>query len=185
MERKSGSLVVSAGLKGLRLLKTTKSAFVNFVRDGYRSLPDAHDRIFSTIVEASWQYRSLNALDFCKAFEEVERSLLDNFAGPSATGIFSASVQKTLYDAQVSTFVRVFLNATILPSLQVQVLRQVPQIDQIWIAMPNKHYFNVDLSKFPNSVGGCNDNNEVFLPVDKPSGYIQATLGRKDFKSKL
>lgn len=58
-------------------------------------------------------------------------------------------------------------------------------MDQIFVAMPNKHYFNVDLSKFPRSVGGCPDNNEVFMPVDKPSGYIQAVLGQKDLKSKL
>ena len=53
------------------------------------------------------------------------------------------------------------------------------------MAMPNKHYFTADLSKFPRSVGGCTDNDEVFMPIDKPAGYIQATLGRKDLKSKL
>ena len=58
-------------------------------------------------------------------------------------------------------------------------------MEQIEIRMPNKHYFPVDLSKFPASVGGCKDNNDVFLPVDKPAGYIVATLGQKDLKSKL
>ena len=92
---------VTAGLKGLRLLKTTKSKFVNFVNDAYRVLPDAEDRIFSTVVEANWTYRSLNGLNFCKAFGEVERSLIENFAGPSSTGQLSPSVQQTLYEAQV------------------------------------------------------------------------------------
>ena len=101
MDRKSGSLQVKAGLKGLRVLKTTKSAFTNFVKDDYASLKDAHDRIFSTVIEASWQYGTLNGLNFCQAFGEVEKSLLDNFAGPNATGVFSPSVQQTLYDAQV------------------------------------------------------------------------------------
>ena len=99
--------IVTAGLKGLRLLKTTKSAFVNFVQDGYRSLPDAQDRICSTIVEAHWNYRSLNNLNFCQAFDEVVKALIDNFAGPSSTGIFSPSVQKTLYDAQVQSLRRI------------------------------------------------------------------------------
>ena len=58
-------------------------------------------------------------------------------------------------------------------------------MEQIYVAMPNKHYFNVDLSKFPATVGGDPANNEVFLPVDKPAGYISATLGQKDLKSKL
>ena len=46
-----GTPKVTAGLKGLRLLKTTKSGFVNFVNDGYRSLPDQEDRIVSTVVD--------------------------------------------------------------------------------------------------------------------------------------
>jgi len=158
---------VTAGLNGLRLLKTTKSGFVNFVQDGYRSLPDMKDRIFSTVVEASWTYHNLNGLLFCKSFNKVIDAIIDNFAGPSTTGKFSSSVQQTLYETQV------------------QALSSIPQMEEIYIAMPNKHYFTVDLTKFPNSVGGCKNNEEVYLPVDKPAGYIEATLGRKDLKSKL
>ena len=186
VEGKYSAPKVTAGLKGLRLLKTTKSGFVNFVDDAYRVLPDSKDRIMSTVVEAEWTYRHLNNLNFCKAFEEVEKSLIDNFAGPSSTGSYSSSVQQTLYEAQVSFVMILPMQPKYkILTLQVQALRRVPQMDQIFVAMPNKHYFNVDLSKFPRSVGGCPDNNEVFMPVDKPSGYIQAVLGQKDLKSKL
>lgn len=82
-------------------MKTTKSGFVNFVRDGYTSLPEVNDRIFSTVVEATWTFKTLNGVDFCRAFNTVESAILDNFAGPNEVGLFSASVQKTLYDAQV------------------------------------------------------------------------------------
>lgn len=37
---------VMSGLKELRVLKTTKSSFVNFIDDEYRSLPDMEDRVF-------------------------------------------------------------------------------------------------------------------------------------------
>lgn len=37
---------VISGIKNMRVLKTTKSSFVNFVDDAYRTLPDAKDRIF-------------------------------------------------------------------------------------------------------------------------------------------
>jgi hypothetical protein len=84
------------------LLKTTKSGFVNFVKDSYTSLPDVSDRILSTVVDARWTYKSLNGLNFCQAFNEVEKALLDHFAGPPDTGLFSPSVQQTLYHAQVS-----------------------------------------------------------------------------------
>ena len=38
---------------------------------------------------------------------------------------------------------------------------------------------------FFQSVGGSTENDEVFMPVDKPSGYIEATLRRKDMKYEL
>ncbi len=39
--------------RDLTVIKTTQSAFVNFVDDEYRTLPDAEDRIFSTIGNCS------------------------------------------------------------------------------------------------------------------------------------
>lgn len=41
------------GLKGLLLLKSTGSAFHGFIRDEYTTLPEVHDRIFSTEVECN------------------------------------------------------------------------------------------------------------------------------------
>ena len=58
----------------------------------------------STIVEAKWTYGNIDGLYFCRAFNEVEKALVDNFAGPNATGLFSASVQKTMFDTQVYSF---------------------------------------------------------------------------------
>ena len=66
---------------------------------------------------------------------------------------------------------------------QRSILDDLPQVESVSMAMPNKHYFSVDLSKFPRVGRQCND--EVFLPVDKPSGMIKATLQRKDIRSKL
>ena len=51
--------VVSSGIRNLRVLKTTQSAFVNFVDDEFRTLPDAKDRLFSTIVTADWTYGNI------------------------------------------------------------------------------------------------------------------------------
>ena len=45
---------------------------MDFVSDEYRSLPDMHDRVFSTIVASSWEYGNLNNLNFDRAFEQVE-----------------------------------------------------------------------------------------------------------------
>lgn len=40
------AVVVKSGLSGLRILKTTQSAFVDFVQDEYTTLADAAERIF-------------------------------------------------------------------------------------------------------------------------------------------
>ena len=42
--------------------------------------------------------------------------------------------------------------------------------------MPNKHYFLYDLTKFQSLVPG--ENNEVFLPINEPNGFIEAQLER-------
>jgi urate oxidase len=39
--------------------------------------------------------------------------------------------------------------------------------------MPNKHCLLVDLSRF-----GLDNPNQVFQPIDEPSGYIEARLQR-------
>ncbi|XP_037088009.1 uricase-like [Pollicipes pollicipes] len=150
--------VVWAGLKGLQVLKTTQSAFVNFVRDEYRSLPDMADRVFSTVVGANWRYDALRDVDYDASWATVREIVLDLFAGPAKGGVFSPSVQNTLYLAQV------------------KILNQLPAVGEVEMVMPNKHYFAVDLSKFPGV--GSATNNEVFLPVDKPSGNIRAVLAR-------
>ena len=40
--------------------------------------------------------------------------------------------------------------------------------------MPNKHNLLIDLSRF-----GQENPNEIFVPTDEPSGFIQATVTRK------
>jgi urate oxidase len=52
-------------------------------------------------------------------------------------------------------------------------LAACPQIEQITLAMPNKHRFLVDLKPF-----GLENPNEVFVATDDPHGLIKATLHR-------
>ncbi|MPC57406.1 Uricase [Portunus trituberculatus] len=59
---------VWTGLESMRLLKTTQSSFVNFVQDEFRTLPDQEDRIFSTVVSASWRYTDIANIDFGKTW---------------------------------------------------------------------------------------------------------------------
>jgi len=158
---------VSAGIRGLTVVKTTQSGFVDFVRDEYRSLPDMEDRIFSTIVTADWTYNTARGVDFCATYSEVKNTILDVFAGPAKEGIFSPSVQQTQYFTQK------------------KILLSVPQIEDVKISMPNRHYFPVDFSKFPLPGITGKGAGQVLLPVDKPSGMITSKLARSEIMSKL
>jgi urate oxidase len=91
---------IRGGLKNLRVLKTTKSSFTDFIQDDYRTLPDADDRIFSTVVTASWQFSTASGVNFDKVWQTVKNCILENFAGPPESGINSPSVQNTLYLAE-------------------------------------------------------------------------------------
>jgi len=161
--------VVSAGIRNLRVLKTTQSAFVNFVSDEYRSLPDFKDRLFSTIVTADWTYSKINKeLNFDWAFSSTKDIILEVFAGPADKGIFSASVQNSQFLTQKT------------------ILEKIPQVEKVFISMPNVHYFGFDFSKFPKIpelAEKC--SGDVYHLVDKPSGQITSTLSRGMITSKL
>ncbi|XP_068141669.1 uricase [Drosophila tropicalis] len=165
MRRNDPKQTVISGIKGLRVLKTTQSSFVNFVNDEFRSLPDQYDRIFSTVVDCSWEYSDTESVNFSRAWQTVKNIILKNFAGDPNIGVSSPSVQHTLYLSEK------------------EVLDVLPQVSVISMTMPNKHYFNFDTKHFQKIVPG--DNNEVFIPVDKPHGTIYAQLARKDLRSRL
>ncbi|KAG5674372.1 hypothetical protein PVAND_004346 [Polypedilum vanderplanki] len=150
---------ISSGIKDLRVLKTTQSSFMNFVNDEYRSLPDADDRIFSTIVDCSWIYSPNPNVDFCKVFDSVKNSIIFNFAGDLEKGIASASVQNTIYITEKD------------------VLEKIKDIKSIEMTLPNKHYINFNFAPFKSIV--YDDEQTVFIPLDKPSGVIYAKLDRK------
>lgn len=151
--------LVMSGIRELRVLKTTQSAFTNFYNDEYRTLPDADDRILSTVVRCDWWYSSTDGVNFDKAWETVKGIILETFAGPADKGVFSPSVQNTLYLAEKGA------------------LAQIPQIDRIEMTLPNVHYFDVDFKRFPKlEFTGC--TNDVYIATDKPSGNIHAAIQR-------
>ncbi|KAL1123871.1 hypothetical protein AAG570_001641, partial [Ranatra chinensis] len=152
---------VTSGLRGLRVLKTTQSSFTDFTTDEFRTLPDSQDRIFSTVITSNWTYSKTDGVEFDKEWEGVRNCILEEFAGNPDSGVMSQSVQHTLYLAQT------------------RILQSHPNIDRVEMDMPNKHYWDVDMSKFPAGMVGREVNKTVFTPVDKPSGLIHAVLHRQ------
>jgi urate oxidase len=52
-------------------------------------------------------------------------------------------------------------------------LAACPEITDIRLAMPNKHYLPINLQPF-----GLENRNEIFLPTDEPHGQIEALVTR-------
>ncbi|HEV2687152.1 MAG TPA: urate oxidase [Bryobacteraceae bacterium] len=144
------AVTVEAGIDELTVLKSSGSAFAGYIKDPYTTLKETHDRIFATAVRAVWRYGA-GAVDFNGNWEGIRRTILDTFAGHE-----SLSVQHTLH------------------AVGEQVLRSFPAVAEIKLTMPNKHALLVDLTPF-----GLDNPNEVFLPIDEPSGYIEGVLVRK------
>ncbi|GFP81746.1 uricase [Phtheirospermum japonicum] len=164
--KKSGELQVISGIQGLALLKTTQSGFERFIRDKYTILPETRERMLATEVTASWRYpfetlASIPAkqLYFTEKYMDVKKVLMDTFFGPAKGGVYSPSVQSTLYHMAKA------------------VLDRVPDVSSIQLKMPNIHFLPVNLSSKDNPII-VKFEDDVYLPTDEPHGSIEATLGR-------
>ena len=140
---------VRSGIDGLTILKTTKSAFTGYIKDKLTTLKPATDRIFGTRATATWEFAG-GSPDYATVRARIVTALLKEFAAHH-----SMSVQHTLYDMGKAA------------------LEAAPEIASITLTMPNLHHLLADLSPFSQ------DNpNHIFVPIDEPHGYIEATIER-------
>ena len=142
-------LTLSAGLSGLKVLKTTGSAFTGYLHDEFTTLEPTDDRIFATTIDAVWPCGDLQA-DWTAIRERAREQILTTFADHP-----SESVQHTLL------------------AIGDAVLAACPEIASIHLTMPNQHHLLANLAPF-----GLENHNQVFVPTDEPFGNISATVGR-------
>ncbi len=141
--------IITAGITGWVVLKTTRSAFEGYIHDEYTTLKETTDRLFGTAITAEWAYRD-GKHEYGDLWRTVRQILLEVFAEHDSLG-----VQHTLH------------------AMGESVLERVAEIEEIRISMPNRHCMLVDLAPF-----GMDNPNEVFVPTDEPHGIIEATLRR-------
>jgi urate oxidase len=141
--------LVRSGVEGLTILKTTKSAFTGYIQDRLTTLKPATDRILGTCATIRWDYLSPRQ-NFAEVRARILSALLTEFADHN-----SMSVQHTLFDMGKA------------------VLAAAPEIARIHLTMPNLHHLPADLSPF-----GQDNPNHIFVPIDEPHGYIEATIER-------
>jgi urate oxidase len=142
--------VVTGGVRGFRVLKSTGSAFSGFLRDEYTTLPETRDRIMATTVVAAWGYTDGGA-EHARLLGEVPAT----FGARFATHDESESVQHTLHEMGTA------------------VLDAHAEVGWIRFTMPNEHHILADLSAY-----GMDNPGEVFLVADRPYGVIEGTVVR-------
>jgi len=147
--KRGGPWSISPGVDGLVILKTTKSAFTGYVQDKLTTLKPATERILGTRATVKWEYAS-GSQDYARVRTQIIAAMLKEFAAHD-----SMSVQHTLFDMGKAA------------------LAAAPEISRIKLTMPNLHHLLADLSPF-----GLDNPNHIFVPVDEPHGYIEATIQR-------
>jgi urate oxidase len=166
--REGKGIEIRSGISGLLVLKSTGSQFHSFVRDEYTTLPEVWDRILSTEVDCGWSWRTFSGLaavrdaipKFDKAFEDARNITMKVFAEES-----SPSVQNTMY------------------KMSELILKAVPEVDAVDYSLPNKHYFEIDLS-WHKGLQNTGKDAEVYAPQSGPNGLIHCTVTRSQL-SKL
>lgn len=160
--RGAAGIDLRSGIAGLSVLKSTGSAFHGFVRDEFTTLPETWDRILSTDVDCTWAWKRFPAVSavqdgvgrFDGAWDSARAIILKTFATDE-----SASVQNTMY------------------KMSEQILEAVPEVERVAFSLPNKHYFEIDLS-WHKGIKNTGKDAEVYAPQSGPNGLIKCEVSR-------
>jgi urate oxidase len=160
---------IRSGIVGLLVLKSTGSQFHGFVRDEYTTLPEVWERILSTEVDCGWVWKTFPGLatvkeaipKFDKAWTDARSITMKTFAEEN-----SPSVQNTMY------------------KMCSQILEAVPETETVDYSLPNKHYFEIDLSWY-KGLKNTGKDAEVYAPQSGPNGLIKVTVARASVAPKL
>eukprot|EP00889_Picochlorum_renovo_P000262 jgi/Picre1/27292/NNA_000261.t1 len=152
----TGDISVTAGVQGLKVLKTTQSGYKGFLHDNYTLLKDTNERILATSMTSTWKYCSKNLpTDYDKAYDSVLQACLSKFFGPPGAGVFSPSVQYTLYQ------------------MGKHAIATVPQVSSIFFNLPNLHFIPITPVNSPPF------HDDVYVATSEPHGNIEACITRE------
>ncbi len=143
---------VVQGLKDLVVLKSTGSAFKDFLVDEYTTLQPTDDRILATALTVRWRVTEpAEDVDWDALHAGVRATMLERFAN-----LHSLALQQTLWHMGRA------------------VLEALPAVAEIRLVAPNKHHILVDFTPFDEE-----NPNEVFHADDRPYGLIQGSAVRE------
>jgi len=140
---------LTSGVTDWLILKSTESGFSDYPKCEFTTLPETKDRIFATSVTAGWHWTKHPA-----GFREANARIRAAMTRPFCDN-FSPSVQATMAEMAEAAFAA------------------VPEIDEVTLALPNKHCHLINLQPF-----GLDNPNIVFTSTDEPHGQIEAVFRR-------
>lgn len=155
--REDGDIAITAhecGRLDMKLIKLTGSAFADFPRDEYTTLPDLKDRPLYIFMDMGWRYTDVNDAitdDYSKyiAYQQVYdhvRHTFDDFV--------SMSIQHLVYE------------------MGIRLLKTFPQMNEVWFRAENR------LWDTAAKVEG--EKEKVFMDPRPPYGEIKLKLTRDD-----
>lgn len=163
--------VVTSRIDRMTVLKTTNSGFEKYHKDRFTLLPETSERCLATELSCEWTYHpdfahassttnddedDVALPDYASIRTKIRSNIVLGIFGPPDKGIYSASLQATIYDCACL------------------VLKHAPQIWTVRIDTPNLHYLPMKAL----DVLGEKFEDDVFIPTNEPSGTITCTVGR-------
>lgn len=161
---------VEAGTSDLLVLKTTGSAFENFIRDEYTTLVEVNERILSTAVDLEYSFAPFAITppsDAEKLEFNLEQCIFDGPEEKSAwdgekVGEWARNVTLEVFAEDESASVQ----ATLYKMGQ-RLITENDHISSVRYSLPNKHYIPVDM-RYIGVDNMTPSNAEVFMPVAAP-----------------
>ena len=140
---------VESGVRGFALLKSTGSSWAGYVMDDLTTPRETGDRIAASSMDATWRWAEAPA-SYPQSNRRALDAMLDVFAATHSHGI-----QDSLYRMGEAA------------------LAAVPEVADVHLACPNKHYVPFNFEPF-----GLDGGNQVFVATDEPHGQIECRVGR-------
>jgi urate oxidase len=142
-----------SGRSGLQLIKITGSAFADFARDEYTTLPERRDRPLYTWMDITWRYQDPTAATEPRVREYVAHEQVADFVAATFQSFVSLSIQHLIHE------------------IGGRMLEQWPQLAEISFDAQNRLW---DLSHTDES----DEHVKVYTDPRPPYGRIGLTLRR-------
>ena len=172
------SPTVTSGVRDYRVLKTTQSGYEGYHIDKFTKLPETRERILATAIDCVWSYdtndngrgdtskrkgwfgsnnNNANTIDYDVVYQRVLENIKDQFFGDAQRGVYSPSVQATLYDMG---------NA---------IVNNIREVKDVKFTLPNIHFIPIS----PNGADHKFDD-DVYVATSEPHGTIVATVSKRN-----